>query len=108
VTRDGLARKAVGEVNGTVFYSKQVGKELFFTTTAENAPSQKENVAIIWHVNRNGVLKRLASFKKDLWNPTLFMFGMIHFPASNDLVDELFFNVVGVKGDNKTYKICRS
>ena len=45
-------KKSLGEVSGTVFFSKKLGDDLFFTTTAENAPSQIENVAAIWHVIR--------------------------------------------------------
>ncbi len=52
--RETRERESLGEVGGTVFYSKTLGEELFFTTTAENAPSQTENVAAIWNVNCGG------------------------------------------------------
>src|SRR4029078_643943 len=48
VDRSRGGRIAIGDVNGTVFYSKRLGTEMFFATTAENAPSQSENVATIW------------------------------------------------------------
>ncbi|MEO6051105.1 MAG: hypothetical protein ABIP78_07215, partial [Pyrinomonadaceae bacterium] len=67
-----------GGVSGTVFYSKKINDDLFFTTTAENALSQKENVATLWHINAKGDCKNLASFEKDLWHNGLFMFGRIH------------------------------
>lgn len=105
VDRQTLARQTLGEVNGTVFYSKSIGKDLFFTTTAENAPSQKENVAALWLASAEGVCENLVSFEKDLWPGGLFMFGTIHFPYSNTVGDHLFFSLVGVKGDNKTYCI---
>ena len=105
VNRDDLSRTDVGEVSGTVFYSKQVGEDLFFTTTAENAPSQKENVAALWHVDQNDKCTEIAKFKKDLWHPTLFQFGTIHFPYMNKFDDTLYFHLVGVDGDNRTFKI---
>jgi hypothetical protein len=105
VNRQTLERTQLGEVNGTVFYAKKLGDDLFFTTTAENAPSQRENVAAIWHVNKNGVCEQLTSFEKDGWHGTLFMFGTIHFPSINKLENELYFQVVGVKGDNKTFRL---
>jgi hypothetical protein len=101
-------RTSLGEVNGTVFYSKQLGDELFFATTAENAPSQTENVAAIWNVTANGSLQEIAKFHKDSWHGTLFMFGTIHFPYTNAVDDALYFSLVGVKEDNRTFKISKT
>jgi hypothetical protein len=100
-------RTSLGDVNGTVFYSKRLGDDLFFATTAENAPSQTENVAAIWHVSPDLKLSELVKFQKDQWHGTLFMFGTIHFPYANNLADELYFSLVGVKEDNQTFKIMR-
>ncbi len=106
--RETNERKSLGEVNGTVFYSKTLGEDLFFTTTAENAPSQTENVAAIWNVNSAGKCEEIIKFKKDRWHPTLFQFGTIHFPCFSRLKDELYFHLVGVKGDNQTFKISKA
>jgi len=103
VDRADLSRTTIGEVDGTVFYSKRHGEDIFFTTTAENAPSQKENVASLWHVSPDGQCSELAKFQKDRWHKTLFMFGTIHFPYRNAFSDKLYFSLVGVKGDNCTY-----
>ena len=105
IERETQERKSLGEVNGTVFYSKQIGTDLFFTTTAENAPSQLENVAALWHVDAEDNLRQLISFKKDRWHPTLFMFGTIHFPYANKLENELYFQLVGVEEDNRTFRV---
>ena len=96
-------RRSLGTVNGTVFYSKAMNGDLFFTTTAENAPSQIENVAALWLV-ANGECRQLAEFKKDMWHTSLFQFGTIHFPYAN-LTDELYFHLVAVEGDNRTYRV---
>jgi hypothetical protein len=98
-------RKSLGEVNGTVFYSKQLDGNLFFTTTAENAPSQTENVAALWRVDENDNCQKLVSFDKDSWHPTLFQFGTIHFPYRNELENELYFHLVGVREDNQIFRI---
>lgn len=108
VMRENLSRKSLGEVNGTVFYSKQIAGNLFFTTTAENAPNQTENVAALWRIDENDNLENLISFKKDRWHPTLFMFGTIHFPYANKLENELYFQLVGVEEDNQTFRIRRA
>lgn len=105
VDRQSLERKSLGEVNGTVFYSKEQNGSLFFTTTAENAPSQTENVAALWMVNETDECRKLVSFEKDSWHPTLFQFGTIHFPYQNNLDGELYFHLVGVKEDNQTFRI---
>ncbi|MEO6655846.1 MAG: hypothetical protein ABIO36_07150 [Pyrinomonadaceae bacterium] len=108
VDRSTIERTTLGDVSGTVFYSKKIGKDLFFTTTAENSPSQKENIAALWHINADGECNRLASFEKDGWHGGLFMFGTIHFPYLNTLDNKLFFNLVGVKGDNETFCVRRT
>lgn len=102
VDRATLERTSLGEVSGTVFYSKQIGDDLFFGTTAENAPSQKENVAAVWHVDAAGKIEKIAEYPKDAWHAGLFLFGTIHFPASNDRENRLYFNPVAVRGDNST------
>lgn len=104
VNRKTLERTQLGEVNGTVFYSKKIGNNLFFTTTAENAPSQKENVAALWHIGEDEKCTRLISFEKDWWHPTLFQFGTIHFPNKNSLIDQIYFYLVGVNEDNQVFK----
>jgi hypothetical protein len=101
--RETNERKSLGEVSGTVFYSKKLGDDLFFTTTAENAPSQKENVAAIWHPTKDGVCREIVKFQKDFWHPTLFQFGTIHFPSVNKHNSKLYFHLVGVNEDNKTF-----
>jgi hypothetical protein len=108
VDRETLERSMIGEVSGTVFYSKKIGDDLFFTTTAEGAPSQKENVAALWHVGPQGDLTELAKFPKDRWHKGLFMFGTIHFPNMAGDLDRLYFHLVGVKGDNLTFEVSRS
>ncbi len=105
VDRKSLERRSLGEVSGTVFYSKQIAKSLFFTTTAENAPSQTENVAALWQVDENYNLQKVVSFEKDAWHPTLFQFGTIHFPNQNSLANELYFHLVGVKEDNQSFRL---
>jgi hypothetical protein len=106
VNRETRERENLGEVSGTVFYSKKLGEDLFFATTAEDAPSQKERVAALWHVDSAGNYTEITKFKKDFLNGTYFMWGTIHFPYVNKLENELYFHLVGVKEDNQTYKIC--
>ncbi|MCS6874376.1 MAG: hypothetical protein N2Z23_03055 [Pyrinomonadaceae bacterium] len=104
VERSTGEREVLCEVDGTVYYSKRLGEWIFFTTTAENAPSQKENVASIWGINtQTNECKKLLTFRKDFWNGTLFMFGTIHFPFS--IKRELYFHLVALRGDGKTFKV---
>ncbi len=105
VDRETLERTPLGKVSGTVFYSKSLSADLFFATTAENAPSQTENVAAVWHLSPEGVLRQVVSYQKDRWNPTLFMFGTVHFPYRNAVPGRLYFSLVGVKGDNRTFYV---
>lgn len=96
-------RRPLGTVNGTVFYSKHIGSDLFFTTTAENAPAQAENTAALWVV-ADGECRQLAKFKKDRWHTSLFQFGTIHLPHTSRLPEELYFQVVAVEGDGRVFR----
>jgi hypothetical protein len=108
VDRESLERRIMGEVSGTAFYSKSIDRDLFFTTTAENAPSQKENVAALWHVDQNGNCIELAKYEKDKWHKALFGFGTIHLPNMGNNLDRLYFHLVGVEGDNRCFVIHRT
>jgi hypothetical protein len=105
VNRNTLERTQLGEVDGTIFYSKRVGTDLFFATTAENAPSQKENVASIWHLGTDGNIRKLVSYRKDFWHPTLFQFGTIGFPGRNLLDTQLYFYLTGLEHDDRTFRL---
>lgn len=98
-------RISLGEVNGTVFYSRKVGDDLFFATTAENAPAQKENVAALWWISAEGKLEEVIRFPKDVWHGTLFQFGTIAMPNGPGDESELLFSLVALKGDNRTYRL---
>ncbi|CAN5268979.1 hypothetical protein BH20ACI2_BH20ACI2_05150 [soil metagenome] len=108
IDRETGRRERLGEVSGTVFYSKSLGSDLIFTTTAENAPIQRENVAALWTVSRDGQVCEIVKFEKDIWHGGLFMFGTIHLPYDNQFEDRLYFGLVGVKGDCSTYCIYRT
>lgn len=106
--RSTRGRETLGEVGGTVFYSKKVGLDLFFATTAENAPSQTENVAAIWNVSEGDDPVAVAKFRKDRWHRILFMFGTIHFPYVNDFEDRLYFSLVAAENDGETFQLRRA
>lgn len=98
-------RTELGTVSGTVFYSQMVDGNLFFATTAENAPSQSQNVAAVWHVDPVGGVSEIVRFEKDRWHPTLFGFGTIYFPHMASRPDRLLFHVSAAHDDNKTFEI---
>lgn len=106
-------RTMVGEIDGPVYYSHAVGKDLFFAVTAELCPSQKEPVASLWHVSSDGQMKRVYSVQKDLvqkkkW-ADIFMPGTMHFPAGPGNDGETFFHGVGLSGiDNRTLRLYRN
>lgn len=108
VDRRTADRTSLTEVNGTVYFSKRVGTELFFTTTAENGSDLKAGAAAIWRVSPEGGCAEIATFQKDAWHGTLFQFGTVHFPYASASEDALYFSVVGVKEDNQTFCIRRA
>jgi len=98
-------RLELGSVSGTVFYSLSFGRGKFFATTAENAPSQVENVAALWCVSENDQLIALASYPKDRWHTTLFGFGTIFLPHTDSPLTRLLFSIYASAGDSKTFEL---
>ena len=101
-------RSELGKVSGTVFYSATFAAGKFFATTAENAPSQVENVAGLWCVGDDEVLSSVASFNKDRWHTTLFGFGTILLPHTASPLTRLFFSIYATRGDAKTFELLSS
>lgn len=101
-------RVEIGQVSGTVFYSKAFEKGKMFTTTAENAPSQTENAASLWCVNEDGSLSTLAKYPKDGWHTTLFGFGTIFLSDGPADLTRLFFSLYATIGDSRVYEIVAS
>lgn len=107
------ARTTQAELDGPVYYSHAVGRDLFFATTAELCPSQKAPVASLWHVSDATGVSRILSFTKDLWRrrstATLFMPGTLHFPLGPGLDRETYFSAVALEGvDDQTFRLYRS
>ncbi len=106
--RTTLERSILGEVDGPVMFSKRLGDDFIFCTSAEAAPSQVDNVASLWRATETGICEKLVSYEKDRWNRTLFKLGTIHFPSVSTSTDSLYFHLVAVAGDNRTFRITRS
>ena len=98
-------RQELGKVSGTVFYSSLFSGQKFLATTAENAPSQVENIAGLWCVGDYDRLVPVASYSKDRWHLTLFGFGTIFFPHTASHLNRLFFNVYATDGDSRTFEL---
>ena len=101
-------RVELGKVSGTVFYSSLFERAKFFATTAENAPSQVENVAALWCVGEDNSLVPIGSYAKDRWHTTLFGFGTILFPHTGSPLSRLVLSVYATDGDSKAFEIVRS
>ena len=105
-------RTVLAEVDGPVYYTHKIGADLFFATTAELCPRQKEPVASLWHLAPGEKAARIISYTKDLFRSkvmrTLFMPGTIHFPQGPGLMGETYISGVGLRGlDNQTARLHR-
>ena len=105
-------RTRVAEVDGPVYYSHAVGDDLFFATTAELCPSQREPQATLWNVTPAGRVDEVCSFRKDLarrrLTTMLFMPGTLHFPLGPGLGGESWLSGVGLRGlDHRTARLVR-
>lgn len=98
-------RSQLAEVSGPIYYSRSVGDHLFFAVTAEGAPIQKDNAAVLWHVTPDGRAEEIARFSKDRMN-NYFMPGTIHFPLGPGNNSALEFYCLGLMGnDQKSMRI---
>ena len=104
IDRKTLQRTRLGEVDGPVYYSVEIGDYLFFGVTAEGCPSQQENRASLWVVDREDKVTRVASWAKDPY-PGILMPGTLHFPLGPGRKDRLFFYCLGLAGADHTTKL---
>ena len=100
-------RDSLGELDGPTYYAHAHGDQMFFGITAELCPSQVGRQASLWRLDPAGALERLAAFEKDRWPVSLFLPGMLHFPAGPGRRDEVLIQAVGLQGaDNRTFRVC--
>ena len=105
IDRKTLESSALFEVDGPVYYAKDISDHIFFGSTAEGAEIQKQNRACLWSVDNQDNSQMVASYDKDIF-PNIFMPGTLHFPLGNDGHNRLLFNCVGLSGvDNQTMEI---
>ena len=96
--------KSIAEIDGPVYYSTKINNKIIFSVTAEGCPSQKENKAVLWKLNKNDTISKLKYYDKDIY-PIQFMPGTIH--LSNTITDDYVYGYgIGLKGLNhKSIKI---
>jgi hypothetical protein len=101
-------RDVLGPVDGPVFYSHALGRDLFFTVCAELCPSQVGRCATLWHVSEGDRLSPIRSFEKDALSVHWFMFGTLHFPRGPGWADETLLHGVALRGaDDRSFRLRR-
>lgn len=107
-------RDALGNIDGLVYYSCNLGNDLFFGVSAELCPGQKGPIhkgraASLWHVAEDDKIQKLCSFEKDILPVKYFMPGTLHLPGGPGMTTMFYFHCVGLRGaDNLTYRIKKS
>lgn len=102
-------RDVLGPVDGPVFYSHALGRDLFFTVCAELCPSQVGRSATLWHVAPDGRLAPVRSFEKDVLPVHWFMFGTLNFPRGPGAGDEVLLHGVAVRdADDRSFRLKRT
>ncbi len=66
-------------VDGSVFHSCRVGREMFFSTACEPSDVNKAGCASVYRVNEAGECTRMVSWRKDVWGMRLFQYGQVFF-----------------------------
>jgi hypothetical protein len=100
-------REELGEVDGPVYFSVARGDDFFFAVAAELCPSQIGRHASLWHLTRDGGLRRLHAIEKDVW-PIQLLPGTLHFPSGPGLEDRFHFHALALAGaDNRVFEVRR-
>lgn len=109
IDRSSGSRTKRAITSGPAYYSKAIGKELFFAVSAELCPSQHDRNATIWHLSLSeGTCKSLLSMRKDRLPIKYFLPGTIHFARGPGRADEILFQAVALEGvDSSIFRICR-
>lgn len=108
VDRESGEREVVGEVDGPVYYSHAVGRDLFFAVSAELCPSQQGRNASLWWVDASGRCRRIASFPKDRLHVRYFQPGVLGFARGPGLEAEFLFTGAALRGaDGRTFRVRR-
>jgi hypothetical protein len=101
-------RDALTDVDGPIYYSHAVGRDLFFGVTAELCPSQQGRSAWLWHVSPEDECRSVASFEKD-WMPwRYFLPGTLYFPSGPGCDDVSYVHAIALSGvDGYTFRLSR-
>jgi len=83
------------KIDGPAYYSamNKDGK-MFIATTIED---RKIHRAIIYKSDNGEKWEPFKEFRKDVWNEKLFGYGIIEFIQGQELLSELYINLVGLK-----------
>jgi hypothetical protein len=106
VDRETGARTEVAPIDGPVYYSHQVGDDLFFAVTAELSPIQETRSATLWHLDASDHCTPLATFTKDRWPVAQFLPGTLSFPRGPGNGDGFYFSAVALAGVGRTTFRC--
>lgn len=104
VDRTTNQRRELGQLDGPVYYSCALGRDLFFAVTAELCPSQLGRHATLWHVAPDDSVGRALTVSKDMLSVRYFMPGLFCFPRGPGLSKKIYLHFQGLRGtDNQTF-----
>ena len=102
-------RQQIMEIDGPVFYMRQVSDFLIFATVAEPSKTQRNNCSLYVYHQKIGSFKKLE-FRDDTFSPRIFQYSQILFPEVGDKYcgDEMYFYPRGLAGRHGTFELSLS
>jgi len=85
-------------VLGPVYYSRQLGSYILFSTACETRKDEDDAFARVYCVKDQLGVHEWKAFRKDRWHPTLFGYGVIEFSTASDDSGCCWMTAKGVKG----------
>lgn len=85
-------------VQGSVIDATKLNDFAVFSTTVEPSKINTDQNSYIWQYDGKNEWECIASYKKDLWNMTLFQLGNVQFPVNDSTDNWLYFSGHSLKG----------
>jgi len=99
--------KRLHPVFNSVFYGCNVGDTHVFGTACEPSSVNNQSMVALLAAPMGDTHRwtELIRLPKDIWPMKLFQYGQILFPNGINPGPDLYFTPMGVRGDNKTYRL---
>jgi hypothetical protein len=89
---------ALGNVIGPVYYHGWLNGRIVFATTVEKGEGQQDSYGRLYSVDANDRISLIGEYRKDLWSPKFFGYGVMEFAQGDVDGRQLWVTLKGYRG----------